>query len=285
MSTDAPTAVARRHLRRRGQVVAAALAVVLAIGAIAAIAAVMQQGGNRVRTVDSAPAAIRPSAKPYLGIQSVVGRIIASSSAANFKKSITLDRGTERGVALGMPVVTSDGLVGRVVQVSKDECKVLLLDDPAFTVGVRVNGRASGLAQGQAGRSTLVLTLDGPLATATRPQEHDLAETSGVQGSAFPPGIPVGRVDAVKVSGHGPTISARLVPTVNVRDLEYVQVLLWPNAVSQPASPQTVDAAKSALPGLGVSPAPCSSEVATAAGSPGRGQPGAAAPFRGDADC
>jgi rod shape-determining protein MreC len=170
----------------------------------------------------------RLSDQPYLdAIPSVVGRVVASSPG-NFERTITLDRGSEKGIGMGMPVVAAGGLVGRVVQVWNGGCNVLLLQDPKFAVGVRmVRERITGIAQGQAGRPTLTVDFSGPLPARERPRARDLAETSGLQGSTFPPGIPVGTVASVRVSDDGLTIDARLTPLVDVTNLEYVKVLRW----------------------------------------------------------
>jgi rod shape-determining protein MreC len=160
-------------------------------------------------------------------IPSVVSRVVAQSPG-NFQQTVVLDHGTEKGIKVGMPVVAGDGLVGRVVQVWSGGCSVLLLDDSSFGIGVRmVRGRTTGVAQGQAGRSTLTADFSGPLGPSQRPRVRDLAETSGQQGSTFPPGIPVGTVDSVSVSDDGLSIDVRFVPLVDVASLEYVKVLRW----------------------------------------------------------
>jgi rod shape-determining protein MreC len=160
-------------------------------------------------------------------IPSVVARVVASSPG-NFERTITLDQGTERGIRVGMPVVAADGLVGRVFQVWTGGCNVLLLEDSTFGVGVRmVRERSTSIAGGQAGRSTLTLELGGPLPVGKRPRLRELAETSGLQGSTFPPGIPVGTVESVSVSDDGLSIDVRLVPLVDVTNLEFVKVLRW----------------------------------------------------------
>jgi Cell shape-determining protein len=166
--------------------------------------------------------------QPYLdAIPSVVGRVVASSPG-NFDRMVTLNRGSESGIKVGMPVVAADGLVGRVFEVWNGGCNVLLLEDSSFGVGVRmVRERINGIAQGQAGRSTLAVGFSGPLDARKRPRAHELAETSGLQGSTFPPGIPVGTVASVSVSDDGLSIDVRLAPLVDVANLEFVKVLQW----------------------------------------------------------
>lgn len=170
----------------------------------------------------------RLSGQPYLDdIPAVVGRVVASAPG-NFERTITLDRGSERGIEVDMPVVAADGLVGRVFQVWDGGCTVLLLQDSKFAVGVRmVRERITGIAEGHAGRSTLSVDFSGPLSAQDRPRARELAETSGQQGSTFPPSVPVGNVASVSVSDDGLTIEVRLVPLVDVASLEYVKVLRW----------------------------------------------------------
>jgi rod shape-determining protein MreC len=169
-------------------------------------------------------------------IPSVVGRVVASSPG-NFERTISLDRGSERGIKRGMPVVAANGLVGRVVEVWSGGCSVLLLEDSKFAVGVRmVRERLTGAAEGRAGSSALRVDFDGPLSARRRPRPKELAETSGLEGTTFPPSIPVGTVEKVTVSDDGLTISVRLVPLVDVTTLEYVKVLLWTTGSSVPRS-------------------------------------------------
>jgi rod shape-determining protein MreC len=160
-------------------------------------------------------------------IPSVVARVVAAAPG-NFERTVALDRGSERGIKVGMPVVAADGLVGRVVEVWRGGCNVLLLEDPTFGVGVRmVRERITGVAEGKAGSSLLRVDFDGPLSARLRPRAGELAETSGLHDSTFPPNVPVGTVEKVTVSDDGLTIEVRLQPLVDVANLEYVKVLLW----------------------------------------------------------
>jgi rod shape-determining protein MreC len=198
------------------------------------------------------------SDQPYLdAIKSAVGRKIASSPG-NFDRTITLDRGSERGIAVGMPVVAAGGLVGRVIDVWKGGCDVLLVEDPDFAVGVRmVRERITGLAEGQAGRTTLSVTFTGPRSKSQLPRKGEVAETSGIDGSTFPPGIPVGTIESVSVSDDGLLISARLDPLVDIDNLEYVKVLLWKTGSTvPPALTSTTTTSTSAPRGTTTTTAP-----------------------------
>jgi cell shape-determining protein MreC len=62
---------------------------------------------------------------------------VISGPPSNFDQTITINQGSRKGVAVGMPVITSGGLVGRIEQVTDGQSVVRLLSDPESTVGVR----------------------------------------------------------------------------------------------------------------------------------------------------
>jgi rod shape-determining protein MreC len=70
------------------------------------------------------------------GIERVKAEVV-SGAPSNFDQTITINQGTRRGIKVGMPVVTSGGLVGRIEQASPRQSVVRLLSDPESTVGVR----------------------------------------------------------------------------------------------------------------------------------------------------
>jgi rod shape-determining protein MreC len=166
-------------------------------------------------------------------IPSVIARV-TDTGAGNYNRLITLSRGSESGIHAGMPVVASGGLVGRVWQAWNGGASVLLLDDPDFGVGVRmVTHRNVDIAKGQAGRSTLLVQLTGPLSPRSRPTRGEIVITSGQDdASQFPPGIPIGRVVSTSVNDDGLAIDTIVAPYVDFSSLEYVRVLQW-----KPGSP------------------------------------------------
>ena len=54
-----------------------------------------------------------------------------SQGATNYLSTITIDLGSEHGIAAGMPVVTERGLVGRIHKVGPTTATVLLITDPS----------------------------------------------------------------------------------------------------------------------------------------------------------
>ncbi|MBE3590490.1 MAG: rod shape-determining protein MreC [Firmicutes bacterium] len=145
---------------------------------------------------------------------------------------IVVDRGAADGVARGMPVVTPDGLVGRVAQVTPHQAVVLLLTNPDSGVGAlvqRQTSRSYGVVVGAAGtQSRLRMTFFSRDADAV---PGDIVVTSGL-GGLLPKGIPVGVVTRVDRSQDGLVLTAELQPAADLNRLEWVLILPMPQGVS-----------------------------------------------------
>ena len=109
-------------------------------------------------------------------------------------RSIIINRGTRDGIAVGMPVTTELGLVGRIIRVSANAAQAQLINDENSAVSSRLQTtRAHGSIIGQASgvlRLTMV-DLDEVI------EQGDLVITSGLGGN-FPPDIVVGQVTSVR---------------------------------------------------------------------------------------
>src|SRR5690606_23595733 len=75
---------------------------------------------------------------PWLGDVPTVTARVVSGPDANFSHAVEIDKGTDHAIAVGMPVTTGGGLVGRVSRAGSDSATVELLTDPGFKVGVRL---------------------------------------------------------------------------------------------------------------------------------------------------
>ncbi|MCU1456367.1 MAG: rod shape-determining protein MreC [Actinomycetia bacterium] len=159
-----------------------------------------------------------------VNIPSVGARVVATASG-NFEQTFEIDHGSSSKVADGMPVVTGDGLIGRVISVSKSSAKVLMITDPQFVVSAKVDrSGAEGLAQGRSGRNTLSFAFVSPTADV---KVNDLVVTSGLATSRFPPGIPVANVATVTKDPEKLLSDIVLKPVANPDHLDFVKVLLW----------------------------------------------------------
>ena len=157
-------------------------------------------------------------------IPSVAARVV-SNDPTNFEVTLELDRGSQHGVAEGMPVVSGAGLVGRVVRVAPSRSTVLLVTDATFNVGVRLATSGDvGIAQGRGRGERLRVDL---VEATTAVSVTELAVTSGLQQSTFPAGIPVGEVTSDRLPAGGIQREVRLRPTVDLSRLTVVKVLQW----------------------------------------------------------
>ena len=124
-----------------------------------------------------------------VGTEAVVAKVIGKD-ATNWFSTILIDRGADLGIQRHMAVVTAEGLVGRVVDVTALASQVQLITDPESAVGVliqrsRVVGVAAGSQEGTLQIKYLPLMADVAVG--------DRIITSGM-GGIFPKGIPVGKV-------------------------------------------------------------------------------------------
>jgi rod shape-determining protein MreC len=152
---------------------------------------------------------------------SVAGRVVGESFT-NFEWAVTVDVGSADGVHVNDPVVSGDGLVGHVIKVAPNACKVELIIDPDSSVAGRLaSSGETGLIVGQRSRP---LTMDLVSSTA-RVVINDQVVTSGYQRGLYPPEIPIGRVSHVFSRPGSLTTTIEISPAVNFSALELVLVL------------------------------------------------------------
>jgi rod shape-determining protein MreC len=146
---------------------------------------------------------------------------VISRDSSPFLNYIVIDLGTDDGVRRDMPVVTHQGLVGRVTESSCCAAKVQLIIDPTSAVNARLQAsRDEGVVVGQlAGGLELQY-----LSQQAQVNPGDLVLTSGLAGT-FPEGIPIGTVSAVQRLDYEVLQKAILTPGVDFARLEIVLVI------------------------------------------------------------
>lgn len=192
----------------------------------------------------------------------IVARVIGWESN-NFLEYIMLDLGADHGLQLGMPVVTDQGLVGRISETTATTSKVLLITDPSSAVNaILQSSRLHGVIRGTPG-GTLVMDY---LPQGETFSVGEVILTSGL-GGRFPKGIPIGQVEEIRQQDFEVFQQAVVRPTVDFPRMELVMVvtnfdileelpeIMAPEVVPMPGtetSPDEIapDAIPDAIPGL-----------------------------------
>ncbi|MCL4225454.1 MAG: rod shape-determining protein MreC [Myxococcales bacterium] len=171
--------------------------------------------------------------KRELPADTVGARVIAASLSPAFRVvRLRVDRGAGE-VEPGMPVISSQGLVGRIQEAYGGHAEVLLTTDPRSAVEVvvqRTGGlgilRGTGSPDRYACRIEWLERGSDPAADVTV-QVGDEIFTSGL-GGAFPAGLKVGTVRAVSTKDYGMFQEVDVAPAVAFSRLRAVLVLLAP---------------------------------------------------------
>lgn len=168
--------------------------------------------------------------KGLLEIQAVtqipsVAATVVGGPVGSFDWSVQIDRGSDDGIEVGMPVVAGEGLVGRIIATASNRSTVLLVTDPTSGVGVRVQrSGVTGIAEGRTGRDTLKLAFVEATADV---QNGDLIVTSGLQNGRYPAGITVGRIENFTKRPGALDLDAQIRPAVDLSTLDFVKVLKY----------------------------------------------------------
>jgi len=160
-------------------------------------------------------------------IESVAARVIGRPTNS-WEGVITIDRGSDEGIGVGMPVVGSVGLLGQTVSVAKNSSRVRLITDQRSGVAALVQrSRAEGVVRGSIDGE---LTLDF-VSTETTVRAGDVVVTSGI-GGVYPKGLVVGEVTEVERLANSLYQTISVEPTARIEGLEEVLVVIaQPTAV------------------------------------------------------
>lgn len=163
-----------------------------------------------------------------LGYALVPARVVGLGPAQSFSRTVTIDAGSDAGLAPDMTVVNNDGLVGRTLRVTRSTATVLLVVDADSTVGGRI---AESMEMGFLRGRDLVGAdgmLDLELVDQTEvPARGDTVVTWGSEGGApYVSGVPVGRVVSVYESLRETAQRAVIQPYVDFGALDVVGVVV-----------------------------------------------------------
>ena len=162
---------------------------------------------------------------PFVGALPTVAAQVTTLSPTSFAATIDINKGRNDGVLAGMPVVANGGLVGSVISTTPHGATVRLISDVNSLVGVTFGAGTTDLVVDGRGVNNGLGATSVPLATQLHP--GSILSTDGLAGGLFPLGLPVATVTRVTLTPGAATYNVGLRPTADLRDLTYVDVVLW----------------------------------------------------------
>jgi rod shape-determining protein MreC len=161
--------------------------------------------------------------KERVPVTMISAEVIACSPSA-WLRTIVINKGERDGVKKEMPVVTWEGVVGRVLRTSPHASVVLLVIDRNSSVDAVVQRtRTQGIVEGEGGGQCYVRYIP----RTEDIQVGDTIITSGLEG-IFPKGLFVGEVVKVVKKDYGLFQEIEISPSVHFTRLEEVMVIISP---------------------------------------------------------
>lgn len=181
--------------------------------------------------------------KSTYSLESTAARIIGSTGDA-WTDSVIIDKGSASGFEVGMPVCSSGGVIGQIIEVSANTSTVRLITDDQSGVSAMIQGsRAQGVLQGQADGTLRLeyVVSDAEVATG------DIVITSGI-GGTFPKGLPLGTVASIDRAPNA-VYYAIVVRAASSAESNEEVLVITSVSEDQIASDEEVDSANSAPQG------------------------------------
>ncbi|MCB9964329.1 MAG: rod shape-determining protein MreC [Rhodospirillales bacterium] len=141
-------------------------------------------------------------------------RLLSDMSSA-YAKSAIISAGSDDGLKEGFPVLSGEGVLGRIVELGHHSARVLMLTDLNARIPVVMEGSNTHAIVAGTNDTQPILT---HMPADTRFQIGDRLLTSGL-GGVYPAGLPVGVVSSVKGT------EVRVTPYTDVAHIQFVRVI------------------------------------------------------------
>lgn len=152
-------------------------------------------------------------------------RYLAASVIARdpspFLHYVIINRGSDDGIRRGMPVVTSQGLVGRISAVTPSAARIQLITDPEAVINIRLQPSETDAIM--RGSMTGDLFLE-QISQEANVQPGDVVLTSGL-GGGFPADILVGQVSGIRNLATDIFQRASVQPVVDFSNIDIVLII------------------------------------------------------------
>lgn len=151
----------------------------------------------------------------------VVAQVVGTSGSEQ-SRLLTLDKGWHDGLRPGMPVVTPDGIVGKLRDVFPSTSQLLLISDATSGTGVMLQTTRTRAVLRGTPQARLIIN---NLTSDPRIKTGETILTSGGD-QVYPRGLPVGTIESIAPDrDHPPYITVTLKTSANLLQLEEVLVI------------------------------------------------------------
>ncbi len=178
----------------------------------------LEDENNRLREFFN----ISVSQKRPMQLAEIIARGRPEDSWRN-RELITLNQGTDQGLRVGLPIVSSTGvLIGKITSVKNNVSEACLLYSSECRLAVALAGKGStlGISRGNLGLTVLIEFIAQNTALA----ENDMIVSSGLE-DGMPSGILIGRVSRIITEGNELWKSAVIEPAADFDSIRFVGVL------------------------------------------------------------
>jgi rod shape-determining protein MreC len=172
------------------------------------------------------------------GTKPVTARVIARSPT-DWSSTVEIDKGSGDGLRVDQPVITGDGLVGKVTSVASATAQVTLVTDGSMSVSAEIMPVGAGGIMKPAVGDPNDLQLDfvtkgGLIRRGQVVVTSGFRDTAARLESLYPRGIPIGTVKAVNPSELETYQRVHVQPFADFRRMDWVQVLTGsPSGIAQ----------------------------------------------------
>ncbi len=171
------------------------------------------------------------SLKEFMGLKEVhpdheyvMASVVSRDPNSRFH-SFAVDKGSLDGVAYLDPVITEDGLVGRVTEVGLSFSKVTTILDPALHVGsYNARTRDMGTITGKIDAAENGLCVMELVSRSSTAAKDDIIVTAGSTG-LFPKDLVIGRIVSIANESDGKSMTALVQPAADVENITNVLVV------------------------------------------------------------
>lgn len=138
-----------------------------------------------------------------------------------------IDKGTEDGIKADLPVITPEGLVGQIVNVSRTASDILFLTSSKVKIAARLaRSETFGIVSGQgvSWKGNAACRMDYIMKGAEINQADEVI-SSGL-GGVYPAGLVIGYVESVQIDPSGLFQYAEVIPAADFKSLDLVFIVL-----------------------------------------------------------